>query len=68
MKMARNKYKNMCTKDKWQVNSPKEQYFVALSSKLEKMIDTNIQFAKVFKTKGTLKGKNNKQISQKWNN
>ena len=41
---------------------------VALSTKLDKMKDTNIKLEKLFKSKGTPKGNTNKKVNQKGNN
>ena len=59
-----NKYKTLCTEDKWLDKSPEEQLIMALYAELEKMKDTNIKLEKAFKYKGTQKGKTNKQVSK----
>ena len=58
----------MCNNTKCLAKSTEEQYIVTLSTELDKMKDTNIELANLFKSKGTPKGNTNKQVDQIWKN
>ena len=49
MMLALNKYKNLCTKDKWLAKSHEEQRITALSAELDNIKYTNIKLAKFYK-------------------
>ena len=62
MTLALNKYENLCTNNKCQVKSPKEQHIVALSAELQNMMGSNIKLGKVLQTKRYTRGKYPKEI------
>ena len=66
MLLALNKYKNMCTEEKWLAKSPEEQQIVAIYEELEKMKDTNLKYVNAIKAKVTPKVKTTMQVNQKW--
>ena len=57
MTLEINKYKNIFIKYKWLAKSPEDQYIVELSAETDNIKDTYIRLKKVFKSKGTPKGK-----------
>ena len=49
MTLFLNKYKNLCTKDKWLAKSHEEQHITALSAELDNIKYTNIKLAEFCK-------------------